>query len=107
MALAKITLTLEQDDELGTNAAMEETIKLLAGLDTMPTMKLALTLECMDVAAEHYREQLRLVLKRRPMGIKVKIVTKSEEDVAREGLPKVTPMDQAGWQPDQPTVIKG
>lgn len=93
MPTAKITLTLEQDEEMGTNAAMEETIALLASLDTMPTMKLVLTLECADIAAERYREQLRLGLKRRPPGIKIKLTTKTEEEVTCERLPNVTPMD--------------
>lgn len=93
MATAKITLTLEQDEEMGTNAAMEDAIGLLAALDTMPAMKLVLTLECAEVIAESYRERLRLGLKRRMPGTKIKISTKTEEEVACERLPNVTPMD--------------
>jgi hypothetical protein len=93
MSVAKITLTLEQDDEMGTNAAMEETIALLGALDALPTMKLVLTLECEDIIAERYREKLRLGLKSRPIGIIAKIQTKTEESVAREVMRPTTPMD--------------
>lgn len=91
--ISKITLTLEQDEQMGTNAAMEETIKLLGGLDAMPAMKLVLTLECEDVIAESYRAKLRHGLRRRPIGIKVKMSTKTDEDVACEVMRPTTPMD--------------
>jgi hypothetical protein len=102
MPTAKITLTLEQDEETGTNAAMEDTIKLLGTIETLPAMKLVLTLECADVIAESYRQKLRLGLKRRSPGIKIKIATKTEEEVACERLPNLTPMDRA-WADDEST----
>lgn len=91
--VAKITLTLEQDEQRGTNAAMEETIKLLGGLEAMPAMKLVLTIECEEMIAENYRNKLRSALRRRPIGIIAKIKTTSEEQVNIEVMRPVTPMD--------------
>ena len=71
--IAKITLTLEQDEDRGTNAAMEETIKLLSEIEGLPTMKVVLTLECEDIIA--------------------KIATKTEEQIIRYVMPMTTPMD--------------
>jgi len=90
---AKITLTLEQDEQRGTNAAMEETVKMLAELDALPTMKVVLTLECEEMIAENYRSKLRLGLKRRPIGIIAKIKTTSEEQIYMQVMPPTTPMD--------------
>ena len=49
--IAKITLTLEQDEQRGTNEAMRETIDRLAMIEIMPIMKVVVTLECEEVAA--------------------------------------------------------
>lgn len=103
MAIAKITLTLEQDEQQGTNAAMEETIQRLAELTGMPIDKLVLTLECEEVIAESYRDKLRVGLKKRPMGINIKMSTKVEESVAREWVKPETPMDRAGWEAGKTT----
>lgn len=92
--IAKITLTLEQDEQRGTNAAMEETIKLLGDIEGLPTMKVVLTLECEDIIAERYRGKLRMDLKARPIGIIAKIATKTEEQIVRYVMPTKTPMDQ-------------
>lgn len=105
--LAKITVTLEQDDQMGTNAAMDETVKLLAELDAMPMMKLVLSLECEEFIAESYRAKLRLALRRRPMGIKVKISTKTDEDVATEYVRKPTPMDDLLEPDDESALFPG
>lgn len=93
--LAKIVLTLEQDEERGTNEAMEETFAILTTLDVMPMMKLVLTLECEDVAAERYRAVLRNALRERPIGIIAKFKTTTEEEVTRMVMRPVTPMDKA------------
>lgn len=92
--IAKIVLTLEQDEERGTNEAMEETVQILATLDVMPMMKLVLTLECEEVVAERYRAMMRSALRRRPIGIVMKFKTTTEEEVMCERMPPVTPMDQ-------------
>lgn len=92
--LAKVVLTLEQDEERGTNEAMEETVAILAKLDVMPIEKLVLTLECEEVSAERYRAMLRTALRERPIGIVAKFKTTTEEEVTRYVLPPVTPMDQ-------------
>lgn len=94
MATAKIVLTLEQDEERGTNEAMEETVQILATLDIMPLMKLVLTLECEEVSAERYRDVLRRALRERPIGIVAKFKTTTEEEVTRVLMPPVTPMDK-------------
>ena len=47
----KIALTLEQDEQRGTNAAMEDTIKLLATLESLPMTKVVVTLECEEMIA--------------------------------------------------------
>lgn len=93
--LSKIVLTLEQDEERGTNEAMEETVAILATLDVMPMMKLVLTLECEEVSAERYRTILRTALHERPIGIIAKFKTTTEEEVTRVLMPPVTPMDKA------------
>lgn len=90
---AKINLTLEQDEQRGTNAAMEDTIKLLATLDGLPMTKVVVTLECEEMIAEGYRNKLRLGLKGRPIGIIAKITTKTEEQIVRYVMPMSTPMD--------------
>ena len=91
--IAKITLTLEQDEDRGTNAAMEETIKLLSEIEGLPTQKVVITLECEDIIAENYRNKLRMDLKARPIGIIAKIATKTEEQIVRYVMPMTTPMD--------------
>ena len=95
MATAKITVTLEQDDEGGTNEGMARTIGLLAQLGIQPTQKLVLTLECEEEDAEMHRDDLKLALRARPVGINVKIKTAIEEEVERERMVPVTPMDKA------------
>lgn len=90
---AKINLTLEQDEQRGTNAAMEDTIKLLATLESLPMTKVVVTLECEEMIAEGYRNKLRLGLKGRPIGIIAKITTKTEEQIVRYVMPMSTPMD--------------
>lgn len=89
--LAKITLTLEQDEQRGTNAAMEETIQLLGAIEGLPIMKVVVTLECEEVIAENYRAKLHGELRRRPIGIIAKVKTTSEDQIAI--LPRRTPMD--------------
>lgn len=91
--LAKINLTLEQDEQRGTNAAMEDTIKLLATLEALPMTKVVITLECEEMIAENYRNKLRIGLKARPIGIIAKITTKTEEQIVRYVMPPTTPMD--------------
>lgn len=91
--LAKINLTLEQDEQRGTNAAMEDTIKLLATLEGMPITKLVLTLECEEMIAGSYRGKLHSALRKRPIGIIAKIKTTSEEHINVEYVRKPTPMD--------------
>lgn len=97
MALAKITLTLEQDDQAGTDEGMARTIALLAQLGITPAQKLVLTIECEEDDADSYRDDLRHALRARPIGIIAKIKTTSEESVERERVAPVTPMDKAGW----------
>lgn len=91
--ISKIVLTLEQDEERGTNEAMEETIQMLSDLDALPMMKFVVTLECEEVSAERVREKLRHGLRTRPIGIIAKIKTTSEEQVTREVMRPTTPMD--------------
>lgn len=90
---AKITLTLEQDEQRGTNAAMEETIKLLATLEALPMTKVVVTLECEEMIAANYRRKLHDGLRRRPIGIIAKIRTIAEEQIITEVLRPTTPMD--------------
>jgi hypothetical protein len=91
--IAKINLTLEQDEQRGTNAAMEDAIKLLGTLDAMPIVKVVLTLECEEMIANQYRAKLRTVLRKRPIGIIAKTKTTSEEQIDIERMPMVMPMD--------------
>ena len=93
MATAKITLTLEQDEENGTNEGMVKTIALLGTLATTPAQKIVLTIACEEDDAESYRDDLRLALRARPVGITAKLKTTSEESVERERMASTTPMD--------------
>ena len=89
--LAKITLTLEQDEQHGTNAAMEETIQLLGAIEGLPTMKVVVTLECEEVIAPNYRDKLHAELRRRPIGIIAKLKTTTEDQITI--VSQRTPMD--------------
>lgn len=93
MARSKLTLTLEQDDEVGTDEGMVRTIGLLSELGITPATKLVLTLECEEEDSETYRDDLKLALRRRPIGIKATIKTETKEEAERERLVPVTPMD--------------
>lgn len=97
MAIAKITLTLEQDDEAGTDEGMAQTIALLSSIGIVPATKLVLSLECEEEDADTYRDDIKAALRSRPIGIVVKLKTTVEEAVERERLAPVTPMDRAGW----------
>jgi hypothetical protein len=97
MAMAKITLTLEQDEQAGTNEGMAKTIGLLTQLGIQPATKLVLTLECEEEDAETFRDDLRTVLRQRPIGIVAKIKQTTEEQVEHERVSTATPMDCAGW----------
>lgn len=94
MALAKITLTLEQDDQHGTDDGMAETIALLASLGVTPASKLTIVLECEEEDAEMWRGDLRATLRRRPVGIKSTIKVETKEEVSHEHMSVVTPMDK-------------
>lgn len=91
----KITLTLKQDEDTGSNQAMAETIALLGALAQAPTRKLTLVLECEDEDADEHRDELRALLAGRPVGIEVELKTESKETVERGRLQRVTPMDRA------------
>lgn len=94
---SKITLTLKQD-ETGSNQAMAETIALLTSLGIdMPAKKLTLVVECEAEDLNTYRDELRVVLASRPVGIEVELKTESKESVERGRMVRVTPLDKAGW----------
>lgn len=97
MSLAKITVSIEPDENEGTDEGMAQTLALLASLGVMPTRKVIITLECEEEDAASYREDIKQTLRRRPVGIIAKIKTTVEDDVAREKMAAVTPMDRAGW----------
>lgn len=94
----KITVTITQDKENGgSDKAMADTIALLTALGITPTRKVALTIECEDEDADHFRDELSVVLSGRPVGIEAVIKRTTEENVSRARMQKVTPMDKAGW----------
>lgn len=93
----KITLTLTQDDNTGSDAAMAETIGLLTAIGVVPTQKVVLTVECENEDAESYADDMDAALSGRPMGIEVTIKTTTERHVERRKLTTVTPMDKVGW----------
>jgi hypothetical protein len=92
---AKITLTLEQDDEYGTDEAMAQTIALLTGGSVLPIGKLVITIACENEDAESYAEDVKLAMARRPAGIEAKVKVTTEEGIERARLATVTPMDKA------------
>ncbi len=91
--IAKITLTLEQDEQRGTNAAMEEAITLLSMIGGLPVQKVVVTMECAEMLAPQYRATLRSELRRRPIGIIAKTRTICEEQIDIDLHPPTTPMD--------------
>lgn len=93
MARSKLTLTLEQDDEAGTDEGMARTIGLLSELGITPATKLVLTLECEEEDSATYRDDLKAALRRRPIGIEATIRTETKEKAERDRIPPVTPMD--------------
>lgn len=92
----KITLTIKRNDEIGSSQAMADTIALLTSLGiSMPSKKLTLVVECETEDLDTYRDELRVVLASRPVGIEVELKTESKESVERGRMVRVTPMDQA------------
>lgn len=92
----KITITLKQDEEQGgTPQAMAETLALLGTLAEAPMSKLTLVLECADSQADEWRDELRVTLAGRPVGVEVELKTESKESVERGRMVRVTPMDKA------------
>lgn len=96
MATAKITLTLEHiDPKRPHSPAMAQTIGLLAQLVDLPCGGLKLTIACEEEDMQSYADDLMQVLAARPVGIKVKIKKESEDEIERDTLATVTPMDKA------------
>lgn len=95
MATAKITLTLEHIDPKHPNsAAMSQTIGLLAQLADLPSGNIKLAIVCEEEDMQSYVDDLLVTLSRRPVGIRVKIKKESEDEIERETLPSVLPMDR-------------
>jgi len=91
----KITITLKQNEDDGNPLAMAETLTLLGTLAQAPTQKIVLALECEEEDAESWRDELRVALAGRPVGVDVELKTESKETVERGRLQRVTPMDRA------------
>lgn len=95
---AKITLTLEHIDPKHPNAsAMAQTIGLLAQLVDLPAGGLKLSIVCEEEDMQSYVDDLMSTLARRPVGIRVKLKKESEDEIERNTMPTVLPMDKAGW----------
>lgn len=97
MSKAKVTLTLEQNDDHGTDEAMARTIALLTGGTVLPIGKLSLTIECELEDAASYADDIKAVMAQRPAGIEAKVKIVTEEGIERAKLASVTPMD-AAWR---------
>lgn len=97
----KFTLTITPDTEYlapeEIDAAMARTIAGLAQLNTTPTRKVVLTIECADGDAEQHEDEIDAALSSRPVGIEVVLKITRERHVGRVVLASVTPMDKAGW----------
>lgn len=93
----KITLTLSQDENQGTDEAMAETVALLASLGVVPLAKVTLALECSDDEAEALADEIDAVLSGRPMGIEATLKTQHEHRIERRKVAGASPMDKAGW----------
>ena len=92
---AKITLTLEQDDDHGTDEAMARTVALLSGGAVLPIGKIVISVECENEDAESYADDIKAVMTQRPVGIVAKVKVTTEEGIERAKLASVTPMDVA------------
>lgn len=98
MGRSKIQLTLTQDDENGSDAAMAVTIELLTQIGIVPIGKIVLTIECENEDADSYVDDLDAAMSGRPVGIEAVIKTTTERRVERQKkLATVTPMDKVGW----------
>lgn len=93
----KITLTLTQDDENGSDEAMIQSVELLTHVCVMPLTKVVITLECENDDAEGFVDDLDAAMSGRPIGIDAVIKTTKEQRVERRKLATVTPMDKVGW----------
>jgi hypothetical protein len=93
----KLTVTIAQDPDDGTDLAMRETVEALTLLGVVPMTKVVLTMEVLDERALLMKEKIKETLRYRPVGIEVTIKAESKEDVERRRLPSVTPMDQSRW----------
>lgn len=94
--MAKITLTIEHTDPKHPNSmAMAQTIGLLAQLIDLPSGGMKLTINCESEDLDSYADDLRGVLARRPVGIRVSIEKLDKEEVERSTMASVTPMDKA------------
>ena len=99
--MSKLTLTLEHVDPKHPNSmAMAQTIGLLAQLIDLPSGGMKLTINCEAEDMEGYADELRAVLSRRPVGIRVMIEKQNKEEVERSTMASVTPMDKV-WN-DEP-----
>jgi len=104
----KITLTITPDTEyLAPNeidAAMLRTVRVLQQLGDAPLRKFVLNFECKDEHAEDVKDQIHAALSARPVGIDALLKTTCEERVARETMPRTTPMDEEGWEGEEEPV---
>lgn len=95
---SKITVTLKVDDEVPATIAgknMEQTLALLSKLTGAPLRGLTLTFECADEdTATEWRDELRVMLTGRPLGVEAKLMLKTDELVKARRMVKVTPMDR-------------
>ena len=103
--MSKLTLTLEHVDPKHPNSmSMAQTIGLLAQLIDLPSGGLKLTINCGAEDMESYADDLRNVLSRRPVGIRVMIDKQSKEEIERSTMASVTPMDREWGEPDSVTL---
>lgn len=98
----KFTITITPDTDYlapdQIDAAMARTIGSLASLNSTPTRKVVLTVECTDEDAEQHEDAIDAALSSRPVGIEVVLKVTRERHVGRVvQLAKVTPMDKSGW----------
>jgi hypothetical protein len=90
-----ITVKVSQDKDGGTDEAMQQTLALLMQAGQMPTKGVTFTIECFDEeTGREIRDELKVVLAGRPVGIEAKVTMKTDEDVDRQRMVKVTPMDK-------------
>lgn len=98
----KIQITIKAEDDMPSAkaaAAMARTMSLLSDQVEVPTRKITLVVECLDIEAPAFEAMIEDALEMRDEGIEVVMKITREKDVEIKKSATVTPMDKV-WRSD-------